>query len=57
MQKNILPQNNTIDDYKMDNKITEIFYKYSNNKNYTVIAVDGTYNNTNYKIIINLKQH
>ena len=68
-------QNNTIDDYKMDNKIlcnnncfinkenkipleyyenifnkiTEIFYKYSNKTNYTVIAVDGTYNNTNYK--------
>ncbi len=30
------------------NKVTEIFYKYSNKTNYTVIAVDGTYN-TNYK--------
>jgi hypothetical protein len=38
------------------NKITEIYYKYSNKTNYTVIAVNGTYNNT-IKIIINLKHH
>jgi hypothetical protein len=68
-------QNNTINDYKMDNniqcnnkcfinkenkipleyyetvfhKITNIYNKYSNKTNYTIIAVDGTYNNTNYK--------
>ena len=68
-------QNNTIDDYKMYNKIlcnnscfinkehkipleyyenifnkiTEIYYKYTNKTRYTIVAVDGTYNNTNYK--------
>jgi hypothetical protein len=68
-------QNNTINDYKIDNgihcnnicfinkenkiplkyyegifdKITDIYYKYSNKTQYTIIAVDGTYNNTNYK--------
>ena len=65
-------QNNTINDYKIDNgidcnnicfinkenkiplkyyegifdKITDIYYKYSNKTQYTIIAVDGTYNNT-----------
>ncbi len=52
MDNKILCNNNCF--INKENKIPleyygKIFYKYSDKTNYIIIAVDGIYNNTNYK--------